>query len=338
MRRLLPLALLFGLASSAHAETPWPPEGARLVDRLVAIVNKEPVTLFELQRAAGPQLGQILRGTTDPAERERAMKTAIEQALEGLVDDILVYAEAEEMELSIPPEKVDAHLEKIRSENGWSDEDLTEQLKLLGFSSIADYRRHTEREMLKSQVIGIKVASRVKVDESEVDAEFLRQVGKTNTIEERRAAHILIRLPEDASREAEDTARATLLEVKQQIESGAMTFGDAARRFSQDGTRSAGGDLGWFTKGDYHPDFEEVAMKTAKGEVNGPFRTPFGMHLVTILDTRTKKLDDETDTESVKRQIRFNLRERALDRVYRNWVRGLRANAYVEVKDLGLGG
>jgi peptidyl-prolyl cis-trans isomerase SurA len=338
VRRLLSLSILLGLASPASAETAWPPEGARLVDRLVAIVNKEPVTLFELQRAAGPQLGQILRSTTDPVERETRMKAAIEQALDGLVDDILVYAEAEEMELSVPPEKIDAHLEKIRSENAWTDEDLAEQLKILGFSSIADYRRHTEREMLKSQVIGIKVASRVKVDESEVEAEFLRQVGKTNTIEERRAAHILIRLPEDASREAEEKAKATLTEVKQQIESGATTFGDAARRISEDGTRSAGGDLGWFTPGDYHPDFEEVALKTNKGEINGPFRTPFGMHLVTILDTRTKKLEDESDTEALKRQIRFNLRERALDRVYRHWVRGLRANAYVEVKDLGLGG
>jgi parvulin-like peptidyl-prolyl isomerase len=336
----LPLAVLTtcALGASVHAVEPWPPEGSRLVDRVVAIVNKEPVTLFELQRAVAPQLAPIMRAATEPAERERLMKRAIDDALDGLIDDILVYAEAQEMELSVAPEKIDAHLAKIRDDNGWTDDELASQLQKLGFSSVADYRRHTEREMLKSQVVGIKVASRVKVDEAEVEVELKRQLGKSNAIEERRASHILIRLPDGASREAEERARATLLEAKAQIESGAASFGDMARRMSEDGTRNAGGDLGWFAPGDYHPDFEAVAFKATEGEVAGPFRTPFGMHLVVVTETRRKTIDDAGDTEALKRQIRYNLRERSLEKVYRTWVRSLRTEAFVEVKDLGLGG
>lgn len=325
---------------AARAETPesWPPEDARVVDRLVAIVNSEPVTLFELQRAVAPQAAQIMRSVRDPAEREKRLKAAIEEALDSLIDDILVFAQSQQMSLTIAPERVDQHIAKIRDANGWTDDELADELKKLGFASLADYRRHTEREMLKSQVIGIKVASRVKVEETDVEAELKRQLGQAGTIEERRASHILIRLPESATPEAEEKARSILLELRQQIVSGATTFGDAARRVSEDGTRQAGGDLGWFARGDYHPDFERVAFETGKDEVSEPFRTPFGLHLVTIIDVREKKLSSETDTEAVKRQIRFNLRERQLEKVYKQWVKSLRTDVYVEVKDLGLDG
>jgi len=331
------LLCLSGLsASPALAAEPWPPESARIVDRLVAIVNSEPVTLFELQRAAAPMVQQVLRTARDPAERDKALKAAIEEALDSLVDDILVYAQSLQMSLTIAPDRVDAHIAKIRDANGWTDEDLAAELTKLGFASVSDYRRHTEREMLKSQVIGIKVASRVKLDEADVEAEFKRQTGQTGTIQERRAAHILIRLSESASTEAEAKARALLLEARAQITSGATTFGDAARRMSEDGTRSAGGDLGWFVRGDYHPDFERVAFDTDIGAVSEPFRTPFGLHIVTTVETREKRVANAEDTETVKRQIRFTLREKQLEKVYRQWVKSLRTDVFVEIKDLGL--
>lgn len=335
------LGLTLGLtlaAADAHAAEPpkmWPPEDGRLLDRLVAVVNSEPVTLFELQRAAAPNLARVLRETRDAAEREARLKAVIQDALDQLIDDILVYEQAEAMDLTIAPDKVDDHIKKIREANGWTEDELAEELQKLGFASIADYRRHTEREMLKSQVIGIKVVSRVKIDEVDVEAEYRRQLGH-GAIEERRASHILIRLPDTAGAEEEAAARQTLLEVKRQIESGETTFGDAARRVSQDGTRNAGGDLGWFVRGDYDPSFEEVAYRTARGAISEPFRTPFGLHLVTVVEVRDKRLSTPEDTESVKRQILFRLREKQIERLYKQWVKGLRGDAYVEVKDLGL--
>lgn len=323
-------------ARAAEPEKRWPPEGARLLDRLVAIVNAEPVTLFELQRAAAPQVARVLRETRDPAERNAKLRAVIEDALDQLVDDILVYEQAQGMDLTVAPEKVDDHIKKIRDANGWTEDELAEELQKLGFASIADYRRHTEREMLKSQVIGIKVVARVKVDEADVDAEYKRQIGASGAVEERRAAHILLRLPESAGVDEEAAAKAQLAEMKRKIEAGELTFGDAARQISQDGTRNAGGDLGWFVRGDYEPSFEEVAFATAKGAISEPFRTPFGVHLVMVVDTREKRLSAPEDAETVKRQILFKLRERQIERLYKQWVKGLRTDAFVEIKDLGL--
>jgi len=341
VKALIPLVMGGGLmVGSAHAALPtppgWPPADARVVDRLVAVVNKEPITLYELQRAAAPQVAKILRETRDPKERDEALRKTIDEALDQLVDDILVYDQAKKMDLTIQVERVDDHIKKIREANGWTEDELAEELKKLGFASLADYRRHTEREMLKSQVIGIKVASRVKIDEGDVETEYKRQLGQTGGLIERRSAHILIRLPEGAPDSDDQAARQKLLEIKKEIASGSITFGDAARKYSQDGTRNAGGDLGWYVRGDYDPSFEEVSFATPKGEVSEPFRTPFGWHLVTTIDEREKKVTGAEDAETVKRQIRFQMREKQLERLYKQWVRGLRGDAYVELKDLGL--
>lgn len=338
--RLTALSLLVGAtiaAPRARAEDELPPDAERtkVVDRIVAIVNREPVTLFELRRAAAPWVAKTVQETKDKGALEAKLTQVVEEALDNLVDDVLIYDVAKEMDLTVGQDKVDAHIKKLMDANSWSEEEFAEALQQLGFSSIADYRRHTERELLKSQVIGIKVASRVKIDERDVDAAYIKEVAAKGTLEERRASHILIKLDELSSPQAVEAAKTALTAARHEIEGG-QSFGELARRVSQDRNKDAGGDLGWFAPGDLDTDFEAVAFKLEKGQVSEPFRTQFGLHLVVVTDIRQKAREVE-DVETAKRRIRMELREKGLERVYAQWVRGLRGEAFVVKRDLGLG-
>src|SRR5690606_21239361 len=154
-------------------------------------------------------------------------------------------------------------LKSVMDANGWSEDELVENLRRLGFSSLADYRRHTEREMVKSQAIGIKVGSRVKVDERDVDAALKTRLGAAGAVEERRAGHILLRVEELATADVVAATRDRLEEAREKIVSGGASFEDMARQLSDDvGTKQAGGDLGWFSRGDFDPDFEDAAYAT----------------------------------------------------------------------------
>lgn len=331
---------LAAASQTARAEAPKAalPEGTRLADKIVAIVNAEPVTLFELRRAAAPQLAKAMHDARGDQNRlERALRKVVKDTLDALVDDILIAAQAKQMDLTVAPEKIDANLQKIQEQNGWTDEEFAEELGKLGFSSVADYRRHTEREMLKSQVVGIKVAGRVKVDEAQVDQALKEQVSASGTIEERHAAHILIRLDELASDEVVDAAKQKLADARAKVLAGQATFAELARQLSDDTNKGSGGDLGWFSRGDFDPSFEDVAYKLKKGEVSEPFRTPFGVHIVLVDDIRQKSLTNAAELETLKKQIRFQLREKELERLYTQWVRSLRTDAFVQIKDLGLG-
>lgn len=329
------IALALAVSSPSFAAE-FPPE-SRVSDRIVAIVNTEPVTLFELRRAAAPNVAMAVREAQgDEQKLDKALKRVVQKTLDALVDDILIADEAKQMDLTVSAEKVDAHINKIKEQNGWSDDDLAAELKKLGFASIADYRRHTEREMLKSQVVGIKVASRVKVDESAVDAALATRT-EGGQVEERKAAHVLVRMDELAQGEAVEKAKALLEAARDKINKGETTFAAVAKDLSDDSNKSAGGDLGWFVQGDFDPDFEKVAFALPKGEVSAPFRTRYGLHIVVIEDIRKKSLSADGDVEAMKRQIRYELREKELERVYSQWVKGLRTEAFVQVKDLGLG-
>jgi len=70
----------------------------------------------------------------------------------------------------------------------------------------------------------------------------------------------------------------------------------------------------------------------ALGEVSEPFRSRFGMHLAVVTDLRMRDIRGEDDAEKAKQRIRYELREEQLERVYGQWVRGLRSEAFVDIR------
>jgi peptidyl-prolyl cis-trans isomerase SurA len=157
-----------------------------------------------------------------------------------------------------------------------------------------------------------------------------RSAGDAETVTETRARHILLRTSDQAS--PEQAAR-RLREIKRDIESGARRFEDVAKEVSEDGSAAAGGDLGWFGPGVMVPEFEEPAARLAPGEISAPVASRFGVHLIQVLERRRTALPAAQKRE----QVRNVLRERKFQQAYQDWVDELRALAYIEIREPGLG-
>jgi peptidyl-prolyl cis-trans isomerase SurA len=138
--------------------------------------------------------------------------------------------------------------------------------------------------------------------------------------------HILLRPSPQLSSEA--VAR-RLAEFKRQIESGARTFEALARANSEDGSAAQGGDLGWVMPGTFVPEFEEAMNRLPPGGLSDPVPSRFGLHLIQVLDRRVISLDAKQQRE----QARNVLREQKFDDAYNDWVRDLRARAYIEMRE-----
>lgn len=136
------------------------------------------------------------------------------------------------------------------------------------------------------------------------------------------ARHILIRVDEVVS-EAE--ARRRLETVRERIVNG-QDFAELARLYSQDGSATKGGDLGWVNAGDTVPEFERAMDALKEKEVSPVIQSPFGMHLIQVLERRTKDVSEES-RRLLAKQV---LRERKLDEAYQDWLRQLRDQFYVE--------
>ncbi len=144
-------------------------------------------------------------------------------------------------------------------------------------------------------------------------------------VQQTRAQHILIRLNEIVS---EGDALQRLTELKQRMEMGGEDFGDLARQHSDDASAAKGGDLGWLSPGDTVPDFERAMNALQPGEVSDPVRSPFGFHLIKVLERRDEDLSQERQRVMARQAIRL----RKADSAYQDWIRQQRDKAYVEYR------
>jgi peptidyl-prolyl cis-trans isomerase SurA len=144
-------------------------------------------------------------------------------------------------------------------------------------------------------------------------------------VQQTHARHILLRVS-DLTPEPEVVRR--LQEFKGRMEAGQVEFGTLARLHSLDPTGSRGGDLGWLYPGDTVPEFEKAMNGLKINEISAPVRSPFGWHLIQVLERRT----DQGSGDRARMQARLALRDRKADEAYQEWLRQLRDKTYVELR------
>jgi peptidyl-prolyl cis-trans isomerase SurA len=153
-----------------------------------------------------------------------------------------------------------------------------------------------------------------------------RGLDATLNVTQTHARHILIKTNELTS---ESDARNRLLQLKERIDNG-VKFDELARLHSDDGSAAKGGDLGWINPGDTVPEFEKAMNELAIGEISEPVQSPFGWHLIQVLERR----EQDVTQERQRLQARQAIRERKAEEAFQDWVRQIRDSAYVELRPI----
>ncbi|MBU1224046.1 MAG: peptidylprolyl isomerase [Gammaproteobacteria bacterium] len=153
-----------------------------------------------------------------------------------------------------------------------------------------------------------------------------RGLDATLSVTQTHARHILIKTNELTS---EADARNRLLQLKERIDNG-VKFDELARLHSEDASASKGGDLGWINPGDTVPDFEKAMDALQPDQVSAPIQSPFGWHLIQVLERRNQDVTQERQ----KLLARQAIRERKAEEAFQDWVRQIRDSAYVELRSI----
>lgn len=143
-------------------------------------------------------------------------------------------------------------------------------------------------------------------------------------VDQTHARHILIKLSEIVS---ESDARLRMDRIKERLDNGA-DFAEIARQNSEDGSANNGGDLGWVNPGDTVPEFEKAMSELKPGQISEPVRTPFGWHIIQVVERRKQDMSKE----AARLKARQEIRARKSDEAYQDWVRELRDRAFVELR------
>ena len=417
------------LAQSARQEQPAPAR-VELIDRIVAIVNKEVITQYELaERMNRVRKDLERRGTSlpDRGEIER-------QVLERLIIEKVQLQFARESGVRVDDLELDRTVSRVAEGNKLS---LTEFRKTLERDAINfdGFREDLRNEILMNRLRDREVTAKITVSEGEIENLLLEQGERKDIATEYNIAHILVRVPEQATPEqlearraraeeavkrlkdgaefaqvaatysdapdslqggvlgwrsqqrlpelyvetlaplkpgdisgvfrspagfhvlkllelrgagapllveqahvrhilvrtnelvSEDEAKRKLLSLRERIVNG-VNFAELARLNSDDGSASRGGDLGWVYPGDTVTEFERAFTELKPMDVSQPVKTPFGWHLIQVLERRTADMSSERK----RLEARKALLDRKGDEAYQEWLRQLRDRAYVEMR------
>lgn len=143
-------------------------------------------------------------------------------------------------------------------------------------------------------------------------------------IKQTHARHILIRTNEVVS---ELDAQQKLAQIRGRLQQNEK-FEELARLYSDDASAAKGGELGWISPGETVPEFEQAMNRLQPGEISAPVKSPFGFHLIQVLERR----DQDVTQENRRMKVRLELKQRKAEETYEDWVRQLRDKAYISTR------
>jgi peptidyl-prolyl cis-trans isomerase SurA len=302
-----------------------------VIDRVVAIVNDDLITLSELRETAL---------SINPTSTEQIDERTI---LNQMVESKLFEQEANRRGITVSKEELDASIEQVRNKYNLNEDQMEEVLKKQNLTP-ESFREQWRVQTLGNKLLESQLQNKIVVTDDEIEAYYKENYGTIDFTgdysgitekeeEEVEVAHILIS-PDTPN--AQDRA----VEVAELAKSG-KDFATLAREYSDDGfTADKGGNLGSFKKGDLIEPLEIAVERTPEGKVSGPVQSPAGYHIIKVLN-RTKpsgnekeqKSGDETYiSDSDREEIRQILHRGKAEDQLKTWLKGVREKAYVEIK------
>ena len=302
-----------------------PARAARVVERVVAVINDDIVLETELEQFAAP----LYRGPDpDTAEGKKQWDEIKRKALEAMIDSKLVQQQANELKLSVTPEEVDRAVEQVKTQNKLDDATFRSALEQQGFT-MEGYRKTLKKQILELKVVNTAVRSRVTVSDDEVKTYYKQNEKLVAGDRQSHLRQILVAVPDKAS-DADVATKKRVAAKVVELARGGTSFTELAKQYSDDdGTKASGGDLGWVGKGVLVDALDEAMASMEPNDVRGPIRTDRGWVVLQLVE---RKSGDIKPYEEIKEQLRKQLYDQQVEKAQQSWLRELRKKAHVDVR------
>ena len=264
--------------------TPVRPGGVIELDRIVAVVNNEVITLNDLNERVSTVASQLKKQGTSLPPADVLKK----QLLDRMVLDLVEIQEAKETGIRVDDGTLDKTLQRIADENNLS---MTEFRRLTEADGIrwSKFREEIRGEVLKTRLREREVGGNINVTDAEIDTQLLLETREASTDQEFRLAHILVLVPEQATSSQIEIKRKRALQALAELRKGAE-FAQISAQFSDAPDALQGGNLGWRPSGRLPAIFLEALSALKANEVTDILRSANGFHIVKLLDKRGRSV------------------------------------------------
>ncbi len=312
MKYLLSLLVLLFCLDSVNGSA------ATEYDFVKISVNDHVITRNEIEMRVYETAIRSKIDTNDSLRVEEIRKRVVDT----LIEETLLDVRANELMIKIADDQLDEEIDIFRKRRNLSQvdfEELLEQQRL----SLADFRKVYLRQLRRNRVVARDVRSTIDISEKTLKKAYDEEFGSIMRVH---ARHILIRVNDDAVSEEVEKIRQKILRLKEELKSG-KSFSKMADLYSEDpSVKNNHGDLGFFRKQDMVGEFSKVAFSLAPGTLSDPVRTPFGFHLIEVLE---KKQEPGETFSSVKEKLYQREFQKAFEKKYKKYLSDLKQKARI---------
>ncbi|MBE9521293.1 MAG: SurA N-terminal domain-containing protein [Proteobacteria bacterium] len=311
----------------------WPAfSGAELIDRVVAEVNDDVITLSELEKA-GESYFKRIRDNAPANEVKMALEKARVEVLASLVDKMLLRQEAGKMSISVSEAEIDMAIDQILARNKATIEDFRKDLAAMHMTE-HEFREDLRDQILQSKLSNYQIRSRLVITEEDIQEYYQKQYTK----ETQESGYYILQMGFTWEKQgnlvmpgtvAKQDARKRAEEIRDRVLDG-ESFKELAKSFSNLPSAKDGGDIGLIKKDEMAQYMRDTVLPIKPGEVSPIVETESGFQFFKLLSVREGDMVILAPYESVRVEIRDLLYQEEIREQYDKWVKELREKAYIK--------
>ena len=304
------------------------PVRAEVIDRIIAVVNDEIITLYEFNTAFEPYRKNI-ENTYKGTDREAALKQTKEAFLQRLIDNILIEQEAKKSGAGIivKDEEVMEVLQDILAKQKLSMQEYLKNLAQEG-NSLESVKKEIRGQMMRARLLRREVKSKILVSDEEIGDYYNKNRQEYEGKETVRIKQLLLLLPPNANKTIKAKMKNEALQLYKRVMDG-ESFDLLIVKYSQGPAAAQGGDVGFIGRGTIIPEVEAAAFRLPLGQVSEVIESSVGFHIIQVLDKKGAGLKP---IAAVREEIKTKIEDEKLDKKFDEWIASVRAKSHIEVK------
>jgi Parvulin-like peptidyl-prolyl isomerase len=304
------------------------PVRAEVVDRIIAVVNDEIITLYEFNAAFEPYRKNI-ENTYKGNDKEAVIKQTRDAFLQRLIDNILIEQEAKKSGAGIivKDEEVMEVLQDMLNKQKLSMQDFLKSLAKEG-NSIESVKKEIRGQMMRARLLRREIKSKILVSDEEIGEYYNKNRQEYEGKETVRIKQLLLLLPPNADKTIIAKMKNEALQLHKRVMNG-ESFDLLVVKYSQGPAAAQGGDVGFIGRGTIIPEVEAVAFSLPVGQVSEVIESSVGFHIIQVVDKKGAGLKP---IAAVREEIKTKIEDEKLDKKYDEWIASIRAKSHIEIK------
>jgi peptidyl-prolyl cis-trans isomerase SurA len=301
---------------------------AEVADRIVAVVNKEIITLSEFNKMFEPYAKNIEENYKGK-DKEAYTKQARSMFLQRYIDNMLIEQEAKKTSgaIVIKDEEVMTVINQTLAKKNSSMDDFLKSLAREG-KSLESVKKEIKDQLTRMRLLRREVQSKIIVSDEEIGDYYNKNRQDYEGKEAVRISKISLSLPDKANKATKAKVKNEANKIRKRIVAG-EPFALIAAKYSQGPEASRGGDIGFVERGVIIPELESVAFSLPVGKLSEVIETNSGFHIIIVVDKRGAGLKP---IDIVREEIKAKIEEEKLEKKYDEWITSIRKKSYIEIK------